>query len=395
MHRQVVLGPPGCGKTTTLLNILDAELASGTQPERIGFVSFTRKAAEEAAVRACDRFGLPRKRFPWFRTLHSLCFRQLGLRREDVLEGKRLQEFSAYANVPISGRWGEEGMLLGFESGDRIIFMENLSRVRGITLRQQYDEMEGDGLQWREVERVADALEVFKQQRALLDFTDMLAQFIESGITMPLDVLLVDEAQDLSRLQWRVVSRLMPSCRRVVVAGDDDQAIFIWSGADVDQLIALPWQTTVLGQSYRVPIALQDIANRIISSVKSRRPKDWRPRDVTGIIRHVARFSELELDDPDTGGPSPPVLVLGRNDYILKEQVEPWLRQLGILYERSGVPSISMAVRDAIVTWERLRKGGDAHVGDCRAIYKFMSTGEGYRQGFKELKNFDDDVRSA
>ena len=129
-------------------------------------------------------------------------------------------------------------MLLGFESGDRIIFMENLSRVRGITLRQQYDEMEGDGLQWREVERVADALKVFKQQRALLDFTDMLAQFVESGITMPLDVLLVDEAQDLSRLQWRVVSRLMPSCRRVVVAGDDDQAIFIWSGADVDQLIA-------------------------------------------------------------------------------------------------------------------------------------------------------------
>ena len=56
MHRQVVLGSPGCGKTTTLLNILDAELASGTQPERIGFVSFTRKAAEEAAVRACDRF---------------------------------------------------------------------------------------------------------------------------------------------------------------------------------------------------------------------------------------------------------------------------------------------------------------------------------------------------
>jgi len=50
-HTQVILGPPGTGKTSTLLGLIEDELQNGTQPERIGFFTFTKKAVKEKKER--------------------------------------------------------------------------------------------------------------------------------------------------------------------------------------------------------------------------------------------------------------------------------------------------------------------------------------------------------
>jgi len=55
--KTIVLGPPGTGKTTTLLNLLEDYLKK-TNPNRIGYFAFTQKAANEARERAMDRFNL-------------------------------------------------------------------------------------------------------------------------------------------------------------------------------------------------------------------------------------------------------------------------------------------------------------------------------------------------
>ena len=56
-----VFGPPGTGKTTTLLNMVDRALADGVEPSRIAFLAFTKAAANEAKERAAARFNLNAK----------------------------------------------------------------------------------------------------------------------------------------------------------------------------------------------------------------------------------------------------------------------------------------------------------------------------------------------
>ena len=82
-----IFGPPGTGKTTKLISIVQEELKNGIAPEKIGFVSFSRKAAEEAKTRTIDKLNIRDDKLVWFRTLHSLAFQWLGMSGKDVFKG--------------------------------------------------------------------------------------------------------------------------------------------------------------------------------------------------------------------------------------------------------------------------------------------------------------------
>lgn len=380
-YPEIILGPPGTGKTTTLLGIVDEELQRGVPPDRIGYVSFTKKAANEAIERACKKFSLTERQLPFFRTLHSLCFWALGLTPNDVLERNRLLEFGDWAGIRVSGRFNlDEGSSSGFEQGDRILFMENLSRIRCIPLRDQYDE-DDDSLFWSEVDRVSRALREYKTARGLVDYTDMLSKLIDSSWTSKLEVLLVDEAQDLSTLQWRVVRKLAATARRVVVAGDDDQAIYRWAGADIENFLSMPGSVRVLDRSYRVPKEIQKLGDYVISRIIKRRPKLWHPREDMGSVGRAQTADELDFSGDD-------ILVLARNNFILRDRVAPILRSAGVIYEHRGVSSVKATTLNAIMVWENLRKGMEVLVEDALAVYEMMSTRKGIQHGFKKLPGF-------
>ena len=75
---------PGTGKTTTLLKHLTDSLLVNQSTE-ISFVSFTRRAINEAVSRATELTGIDRKMFPFFKTLHALTFRLTGMKKHDII----------------------------------------------------------------------------------------------------------------------------------------------------------------------------------------------------------------------------------------------------------------------------------------------------------------------
>ena len=84
--KTIILGPPGTGKTTTLLDLVDKFIQQGIRPKQIGYFSFTKKAAKEAATRAADKFSLDLENdLDNFRTLHSFAFAQLGMTKEKMM----------------------------------------------------------------------------------------------------------------------------------------------------------------------------------------------------------------------------------------------------------------------------------------------------------------------
>ena len=86
MARNIIFGPPGTGKTTHLLHIVEKELKENkVPPNKIAYLSFTNQAADEALSRAVSQLNYSIKDFMNFRTLHSLAYRELHLREENIM----------------------------------------------------------------------------------------------------------------------------------------------------------------------------------------------------------------------------------------------------------------------------------------------------------------------
>ena len=86
-----ILGPPGTGKTTKLLNYVKTFYKLGTPLHKIGYFAFTTKAADEAKNRMLDyHTALEQKDIPYFKTLHSLAFNVLGLKKSNVMQPEHL-----------------------------------------------------------------------------------------------------------------------------------------------------------------------------------------------------------------------------------------------------------------------------------------------------------------
>lgn len=318
-----VLGPPGCGKTTYLQSEISrtAEQIGG---EQILVSSFTKAAAQELLSR---NLPIPSANIG---TLHALCYRKLGY--PEIAEN-HIKEFneenSSFAMTSQSGN-----MDVGIADQkyntpwDKIFAEYQIMRAR---LKPEYA--------WKEsIQLLHKRWSDFKIKYGYLDYTDMIEQGIEQMKFPPNNTTMgiVDEAQDLTPLQMKLVRQWGEKMKWLVLAGDVDQLLFDFSGATPEAFMypeLPPERMKVLPQSYRIPRVVHGPAEKWISQCRNRIQREYRPRDFEGELRKLnASLNNPQIvieDAQDQVEKGKTVMILATCGYMLNDLIAG-LREAGI-----------------------------------------------------------------
>jgi superfamily I DNA/RNA helicase len=377
----ILLGPPGTGKTETCLRTVEHYLDQGVPPERIGYFAFTRRANTEAKERAMSRFKLTSNELPFFKTLHSLAFGRMGISRHQLMTEADYTEIARWLKVKPFVITASDQTRLGY--GDPFLELINVARVTGRPLREIYNSSPVRySLDWSLLEYVQRGIDKYKEASKKYDYTDLLEHFVYANLAPPLEVLIIDEAQDLSAVQWRMVEALAQKARFVYIAGDDDQAIYRWAGADVEQFIHKEGSVHVLNRSYRIPFSHHAISQQLIRKIIDRRAKEFLPREEQGVVRWHRHSEEVDLTVGDW-------LLLSRTR-AGADRLEEEVRQRGLLYSYDGSQKDAKALA-AVQLWERLRRGERINVEDIRKVYALMLPGRAVEHKHRLLGGIDND----
>ena len=383
----VIFGPPGTGKTTTLIDIVKQSIKDGMDPTKIAFMSFSRKAATEARDRAVAELGLDTKQMLYFRTLHSLAFTWLGLDIKRVFKGSDYNDLGKLVGLEFRSAPTlniEEGPLFQIGAGgDKYMSLIQMARVREISNEQQFNDAWDYTLHWQQLKVLDKAYTDYKKAKNKVDFVDMIEMFTAQGTSPKFDLLIIDEAQDLAPLQWRMVKEvLVPNSKKVYYAGDDDQAIYTWMGVNVNDFLNACEDKLFLTKSYRVPSAVHEFSQNLIKKVATRQAKEWQPTKKDGSITWHRDILDVDLTSGEW-------LVLARTNYITNKVCNR-LKEEGYLYWREGTGwSISPNVINGIEVWLKLCKNQSLSTAELKNFSKILNPNIITRSGRKSLSSLD------
>jgi DNA helicase-2/ATP-dependent DNA helicase PcrA len=303
----LVLAGAGSGKTRVLVHRIAWLIQTeGVSPYSILAVTFTNKAAGEMRGRIEDLLNLPVNGM-WVGTFHSLAHRLLR------------------------AHWADADLPQSFQILDSDDQQRTIKRViRGLDLdenqwpakqaqwfinarkdegqRPEHIEDFGDPFQ-RQMIRIYRAYEEMCQRSGLVDFAELLLRAHELWLKKPhllehyrqrFQHILVDEFQDTNSIQYAWVRLLAGDRSRVFAVGDDDQSIYGWRGAKIENIQQytrdFPGARTVrLEQNYRSTGNILNAANALIANNSDRLGKKlWTADEEGDPIQLYSAFNERD-----------------------------------------------------------------------------------------------------
>lgn len=299
----MVLAGPGAGKTTVITHRVKYLIEKqGVNPAQILVVTFSKAAALEMRERFEKNTG--GRRLPVrFGTFHSLFFQVLkaayGYTAKDILSPR------------LKYRFMEEALLETEydDIEDKKEFLEEIEK--------EISRIKGEGT---DIEHYYSALcpeEIFRQiyrgyqnrvqKNHCLDFDDMVMYTYELFQARP-DILqnwqkrfryiLVDEFQDINRLQYANIKLLALPENNLFIVGDDDQSIYGFRGARPDIMLAFPKEfkelkQVTVGGNYRCSSQILTVASTLIGNNRKRYTKKLKAHKGKGDRVHVTRYPDM------------------------------------------------------------------------------------------------------
>ena len=357
-----LFGGPGSGKTTALLDRVDELLERDDVTIRdILVVSYTRAAAAEVRERLAERLDVsPRALKGNVATMHAKAYELLDLSRGDVVGEDDKQEFCEEYGVEFEDEYSGAGRRTARSTtiGNKIIatsqwlqrtrrdvsewydvpFQWNVEEVR---LPPEIDPNAQEGNKYTptwpsdddriDVPDVIRAWRSYKGEHGLVGFADMLERVKQRSLVPHVDHLVIDEFQDITTLQYGVYEEWKPHMDRVLIAGDDDQVVYAWQGADPNLLLdADRDEDVVLPNSYRLPSRVLSVVNQEIRHIDNRQEKDLKPRKEGGTVEGIDSPSMLDLARNvrytiEQGNDDETIMVLFRARYQLFRFIDEFL----------------------------------------------------------------------
>lgn len=306
----LILAGAGSGKTRVITyRIAHLILNLGVQPERILAVTFTNKAAAQMKERVAALLGgSGASGSPVISTFHSFCVRvlrrdidQLGYHRDfsiyDADDQERLIK-QAVRELGLS-----EEILPARAAQSRISHAKNRDISPADLYRDATDAV---------TEKLASVYERYEKklrEANALDFDDLLLKTVDlfaqsaevrASYNEWFRYLMVDEYQDTNRIQYRLIRQLTEHHQNLCVVGDEDQSIYRWRGADIENILSFekdfPRARIVrLEQNYRSTQLILDAASAVVSHNQARIGKKlWSDRK-TGA--QVGLYAAYDADD--------------------------------------------------------------------------------------------------
>ncbi len=278
----LVLAGAGSGKTRVITHKIARLIQAGMAPQRIAAITFTNKAATEMSERAKGLIGRAAKEVVVC-TFHALGVRLL--RQDGAALGLKAQ-FSILDSDDVTGILKDCGGTTDAATARQWQWAISLWKNMGLNAAQAEAQAQDDNarITARIMARYEERLAAYQS----VDFDDLIGlplQLLQNHEQVRakwqglLGHVLVDEYQDTNATQYQVLKYLVGSRGRFTAVGDDDQSIYGWRGATLDNLKKLPLdfptlKVVKLEQNYRSTGAILRAANNVIGPNPKLFPKN-------------------------------------------------------------------------------------------------------------------------